>query len=164
MNIYLMKKPKRVNSVSVSVALLVLVLGYAGWFFLPAYWPVFQLNGIMHGICNDAYRIQDETVLMQRLLKEARRTGLKLSEKNFRFIRVQWTDEELRERLQEDKNAWALYQRRGKECVLQMRYVDRYPLPLLGNTVQMSWSNEVKAPMEPITWEKKCTCVSVPAS
>lgn len=157
MNIYLAKKPKRINSVSISVAIVLVIIGYIVWFVVPAWWPVFQLTGIMHGICNDAYRVHDDRVLMERLLEQGRRTGLDLSEDNFRLTRVPYAEEVIG--AEENPNVRKLMRQRGKECVLEMHYEDDFAWPLIGKTTHISFDREVTKSLKQVEYQKQCTCV-----
>ena len=168
MNIFLQKKPKRINVVSVTLTTILVVGGYFLWFWVPAFWPIFQLSGIMRGACNDAYRQTDDAKVVQKLLADAKRTRLKLSEDNFRFYRVPYTDEEL-EKLPGGRasDVWA---RKGKICVIEMHYEDDYRLPLIDKTHHQVFERTVEVKMTPVTWEKQdwslpeCRCVHVPGS
>lgn len=161
MNIYAMKKPKRINSVSVVMVLVAGIIGYLGYTFIPIYWPVFQLQGMMQTACNDAYRILDNEVVMRELLKNAQRTKLRLTKDNFRLQRLPYTDEELM-KFQDNAAAQEMMRKKGKECLIEMRYVGSYTLPGLGKEFSIEWTGSKRAPLEPIKWEKQCTCVSVP--
>lgn len=163
MNIYMMKKPKKINSVSVTLALIGLVLAYAGWFLVPAFWPIFQLTGVMRSTCNTAYRELNDEKVMAELLKQAKRTGLKLTKDNFRFTREPYTVEELEAARQKHSGSEELLQKRGKACVLEMRYVDDYTWPLIGKTTTIPFEREVRVDLKTVEWEKQCTCVTVPS-
>ncbi len=158
MNIYMIKKPKRINSVSVSLTLILATLGYLGWFYVPVRWPIFQLKGIMRATCNDAYREYNNEKLMKRLLSDARRTGLNLSPANFRLTRIPFTHEEM---IAQKMKPGDLTASRGKECILEMHYEDDYEWPLIGKTTRIVFEDKVSAPLEYIKWEKQCTCVTV---
>lgn len=164
MSIYAMKKPKRINSVSISFFFLALVLGYVGWAAVEIYWPIFQLSGIMRGACNDAYRVHDDKKVMAKLLKDARRTGLPLTKDNFRFTRVQFTDEELLAMTKGNAKHRASLVKRGKSCLLEMRYEDDFALPLLDKKLHIPFEKRVTASLELVKYDKMCTCVTVPES
>src|SRR5688500_16366092 len=117
-----MKKPKRLNTVSVTLLLLGAVLAYVIWFLVPAFWPIFQLTGIMRGACNNAYREYDDKKVISVLLRDARRTKLRVTEDNFRLTRLPYTEEELAVLSKGQQTGMDLLRRRGKECVLEMRY------------------------------------------
>lgn len=158
MNIYAPKKPSRINSVSVSVTLFLLAFGYFLWAFVPIYWPIFQLQGIARSACNQAYKQLDDEKVIEKLVEDSRRTGLKLSEDNFQMTRIPMDDDEIEAELAsfEDPRARAeraLYLRqRGKACVIEYYYRDRYPLPLIGQTVELTFNNEVRGSLETVSW------------
>ena len=166
MSVYLQKNPKRVNFVSVTLTLSVLVVGYLLWFWIPTYWPVFQLTGLMRGACNDAYRLLDNEKVIEKLLVNARRTRLRLSKDNFRMSRTRYTDDELRTLPGGMKtDMWAL---KGKTCVIEMHYEDDYEWPLIGKTQRLVFERTVEEDLTPVIWEKSdyslpdCRCVSLP--
>lgn len=142
------------------MALVVLVIGYLTYFFAPIYWPLFQLGGIMRGICNDAYRITKDEQLMDRLLEQSKRTGLDLTEDNFRLTRIQWSDEELQELAGDNQRRREMLESRGKECLLEMHYEDDYEWPFIGKSSHFAFDSSATAPLEQIKWEKQCTCVT----
>jgi len=153
-NIYAPKKPKLINSVSVTVTLFLLVLGYFLWAFVPIYWPVFQLKGIIRAACNHAYRELDDDAVIAKLVKDSRRTGLDLTEENFRMRRIPMTEEEIRQEAGDDatNNRWAYLRKRGKECVIEYYYRDRYELPLVGQSFQLTFHDDVHGSLETVTW------------
>lgn len=167
MSIYLQKKPKRINSVSVTLTLIVIGGGYLLWFWIPAYWPIFQLTGIMRGACNDAYHETNNEKVIEQLVVEARRTRLKISKDNFRMDRARYTDDELRKLPGGNRNdRWA---RRGKTCIIEMHYEDDYVWPLIGKTQHLVFEKRIETELTPVTWEKNdwslpegCRCVRVP--
>lgn len=161
MNIYLMKKPKRVNSVSVTLFVMAAVTAYLGWALIPIYWPVFQLTGIMRGVCNAAYREKNNDLLIEQVVKEGRRTGLRLSKENFSFERIPYSEEEL---LSAPEGLRFLLGERGKFCVLSFHYEDNYVLPLIERNQRFVFDRTIKTELEQVSWSKEdnCTCVSVP--
>ena len=161
MNIYAMKKPKRINSVSVTFFILALVVGYVGYFFVPIYWPVFQLSGIMRGVCYDAYRYTNDEQLMTKLLQDGRRTGLKLSKDNFRLTRIGYEAEELRTLSKGNSRLKDILAERGKACRLEMHYEDDYALPFTSKTVHLKFDKTVEQTLEQVEYDT-CTCVSLP--
>jgi hypothetical protein len=148
LGIYEMKKPKRINSFSVTLALLVSAAVYTGYVLIPVWWPVFQETGIMQGICNDAYREFDNDKLMGKLLKESARTGLRLTKENFTFERIPYTAEETRQWT----GASNLYSLRGKECILSMGYVSNFTWPGIGRQSQISWQKTVRTDLATVKW------------
>lgn len=155
-----MKKPKRLNAVSLTLMGLVVVFAYVIWFLVPAFWPIFQLTGIMKGACNEAYRESDDRKVMAKLLMEAKRTRLPLTEDNFRLTRVPYTDDEIATLSNGEQGMIDMLQRRGKECVLELYYEDDYEWPLIGKTKHFTFEREVRTPLEVVKWEKACTCVT----
>ena len=113
MNIYLMKKPKRINSVSVTLFFGTLLIVYVCYWWIPILWPLFQMTGIMKTACNEAYRNVDDKLVMKKMLVDAQRTKLKIDENNFRFRRIMFTPEELVAMKLSDDNFVA---QRGKRC------------------------------------------------
>lgn len=161
MNIYLMKKPKRINSVSVTLFLLMVAGAYLGWTFVPVYWPVFQMTGIMRGVCNTAYRERNDDKLLDILVKEGRRTRLRLSKENFAVERVPYTEEEL---LAAPEGPRKVMADRGKTCVISFHYEDEYTWPILEKRAPLIIDRTIETPLEQVSWKKddNCTCVSVP--
>jgi len=161
LNIYLMKKPKRINSVSVTLFVMAALILYLGWALIPIYWPVFQLTGIMRGVCNAAYRERDNDLLIGQVVKEGRRTGLRLSKENFLLERVPYTEEEL---LAAPEGPRRLMSERGKLCVLTFHYEDNYVLPLIERNQRFVFDRTIETKLEQVSWSKEdnCTCVSVP--
>lgn len=149
MSIYAMKKPKRINSVSVSITLIALVFGYFGWFLIPVYWPNFQIGGVMRAACADAYRLPDDKQIMKKLVADSRRSGLRLTEDNFRFTRVPYTPEELTERKIDSNSNVA---KRGKECILEFYYEDDYEWPLIGKKSTFTFEKTIKGDLTQVEW------------
>lgn len=152
-----MKKPKRFNSVSVSLLVIALVLAYLAWAFVPIYWPIFQLQGIVRGACNEAYKKYDNDEVLRWLLTESRRTGLRLTKDNFRMHREPHTEEELTQMVQKapsnrQSQLRDMFTRRGKTCVISYRYKDTYTLPLFGTEVPLTFENTVKGTLETVTY------------
>lgn len=146
MGIYEIKKPRRINSFSVTLTLILIVLGYLGWFIIPLWWPVFQETSIMQGICNDAYREYDNEKLMVKLMKQSARTGLPLRRDNFVFERVPYQEFEFPPGLGPDGHK--LFETRGKECRLSFTYVTKGEWPLIGKKVQIPWKRSVKTDLK----------------
>jgi hypothetical protein len=141
LGIYEMKKPKKINSFSVTLALIVAALVYLGYFFLPVWWPIFQETGIMQGICNDAYREYSDEKLMEKLLKESKRTRLPLTKENFVLERVKYDDVELSKFPEASRD---FVQGRGKECRLTMTFTSNAEWPFIGKKSQISWNRTVR--------------------
>ncbi|MBK8012965.1 MAG: hypothetical protein IPK13_16615 [Deltaproteobacteria bacterium] len=158
MNIYLQRKPRRINSFTVTLSFLALAFGYGGYFYLPLWWPVFQLTGIMRGICNEAYRNVNDEDLMKKLMTEARRVRLPgLTAENFEFIRVPYEQDELASAkgFQPEK--------RGKRCELYFTYDRTATWPLIDKTSTFHFEREVVTDLSFVDWgesKTKCTCVT----
>ncbi len=159
MNIYMMKKPKRINSVTVTMAVGLLVIGYLLYWWIPILWPIFQMTGIMKSACNAAYKDFDDERVMAGLIKDARRTRLRISEDNFRFRRVRYALAEVQGMGIEDNSFFA---RRGKHCEIDFRYTDTYPIPFLGKSIELTFDRTVDQPLTTVKYKKYCTCVTVP--
>lgn len=141
MSVYLHKRPRRLNSVSLTFIAVFAVLGYFAWCFVPIYWPIFQLTGIMRSTCNEAYRNSDNKALMEKLLRDARRTGLRLSKDNFLLTREMYTPEEL---VDENPRWRDVLSRRGKSCELKMIYVTPVDFPLIGYRTEWTFRKTVR--------------------
>lgn len=164
-----MKKPKRVNSVSVGLALIAVVLGYAGYAFLPVMWPLWRITGIMRSTCSQGYsNTLDDRALLERMVRETRRTGLRLTLDNFRFERIPY-DEETLLRMSERKRALAM--KRGRGCRLRFRYASDYALPIVDvpyhlpyeATVDYTYDDGTTSKSNPLYefFYNSCTCTSV---
>lgn len=129
MNIYAMKKPKKLNAVSVTIGILVIVFGYLTWFLLPVYWPFFQMSGIMRTACIRAFHDKDDKKLLKKMVDEAGRTGLKVTADNFRFTRILYDDAEL-----VGNPIKEMLRRRGKSCRVEFVHEHDYKIPLTGKT------------------------------
>lgn len=159
MNIYQMKKPKRFNSVSVSMAVALVVFGYLLYWWVPILWPIFQMTGIMKSTCNYAYRTFDDRLVMKHLVEQAARTRLQISEDNFRYRRIEYTPDE-RRALKIDDSSFV--RMRGKRCEIDFHYEDDYPIPFLGRSIHLVFERSIEAPLETVQYDKMCTCVRVP--
>lgn len=163
-----MKKPKRINSVSVSLFVLFVLFVYVVWAIVPAMWPLWQMSGMMRTACAVAYREPTEDAVLDALLKEARRSSLEVTKENFIFERVPYSDDELL------KVAEAVRPKRlavGKECRIRFRYVDDYALPLIGTTVRFPYESTVVFDLRPADSSGSlnemvysCSCSRVPRS
>lgn len=161
MNIYSMKKPKRINAVSVIFVFLAAVIGYLGYVFVPIYWPIFQLSGIMRAACYEAYRQTADEPVMASLLDNGRRTKLKLSKDNFRFTRLPYSEEELKVQSKGKPRLREILMERGARCRIEMHYEDDYPIAFTGKTIHLTFDKTVEQTLEQVDYEM-CTCVSVP--
>ncbi len=147
-----MKKPRRINTVSVAFVVAALLVGYAAYAFIPIYWPIFQMEGIIRGICNDAYRELNNDRLMDKLLAETKRTGLKLSKDNFRMKRIPYDQHELDKLGIGDAAAPTLVEQRGKAFEIAYRYRDTYSLPLIGQTLTLTFEDTLSTSLETVQY------------
>jgi hypothetical protein len=147
--VYEMKKPKRINSFSVTLFFVTVTVAYLGYWYLPEWWPMFQLTGIMRGICNDAYRTYEDEKLVDKLLKESKRTGLRLTKENFLLERVKYTAQEMNNF---DQNQQLTFGQRGKKCILYVKYHKRSPLPFIGKEVPLSWEKSVETDLSTVKY------------
>ena len=159
MNIYAIKKPNRINSVTVTLAVGGLLIGYLLYWWLPIFWPIFRMTGIMKSACSEAYRNPNDEAVMEKLIADASRTGLRIDERNFRYRRIPFTRAE-RQASQITEESFV--NRRGKECEIAFHYEDDYPLPLIGKTTRLVFERTITQTLEHTQYDKLCTCVSVP--
>ncbi|NJK88967.1 MAG: DUF615 domain-containing protein [Myxococcales bacterium] len=158
MNIYAPKKPKALNSVSVTLMLIALAFGYFCWAFIPIYWPIFQLKGIVRGACNDAYREMDDTLVVQKLVTASGRTGLRLTKDNFRMERVPYSPPEIEEAVGHIKDfetrarQMKYLRERGKLCIIEYYYRADYSLPLVGVSLPLTFNDRLEGSLETVTW------------
>lgn len=141
------KKPSAFNVVNALIVLVVGTLGYLGWFYVPHWWPVWQLTGIMRGVANEAYREYNNDKLLDKLLKESKRTGLKLTAENFTIERRAYTPEEMVEALkggQMSEAARLLFEQRGKAITIYFE-----------NTVSAQWP--LRESKRPLTFRRTVT-------
>jgi hypothetical protein len=152
-SIYAAKKPKRINAVSVTVFLVLLVVGYAAYALIPIYWPVFQLKGVLRSACNEAYRKVDDEEVMKYIMTQSRRTGLKLTKDNFRFRREPYPADELSALTQgKDPNYAEYVRKRGKTCVIDYYYRDEYTLPVVGTKLTLTFQDSVTGTLEAVRY------------
>jgi hypothetical protein len=145
LTVYSYKKPSAINSVSISMLLGLGLVVYAGSFLIPIVWPVLQLGGIMRGVCNQAYRISDDEALRQRLLREAARTGLPVTARNFELVRVKYTPAEVQAEARGNELARAQLEKRGKEFIIRFDLEAEYRLPVIDKPVRHRWRTEKRA-------------------
>lgn len=153
MSVYDMKKPKRINSVSVSMTLILLVVGYLAYAFGPTYWAIFRLQGVIKSACNEAYRQMDDDKVLDFLVSAVPRTGLPLSKDNFRFTRVPYTGERARELFDKPLRDVAIsVTNRGMRCEIEYYYKHELTLPLLGIEVPLVHNGTVTGSLEPVQY------------
>lgn len=149
------KKPSAFNVVNI---LIVLVLGtgiYVGAWYLPHWYPVWKLTGIMHGVGNDAYRETNDEKLMERLLKESVRTGLRLSKENFTIERVPYTPEEIEEALAGKANsdhARKTFDKRGRRIFIYFENTVDAKWPFMEKYTPLTFTRTVETDLAIIKW------------
>ena len=167
MNIYAMKKPKRINAVSVSLFVFAVLFVYGVWALVPTFWPLWQMSGIMRSGCARAYQSDDNEWVMKQVLKDSRRTGLTVTKNNFRLARVPYDDAELEGKTKAMQDLMVKY---GRECVLRFRYVDTYQLPLIGVEYRLPYESKITVNLRRNEGDKNtlndlvynsCSCTSV---
>lgn len=149
------KKPSAFNVVNVILVLVLGTVGYLGWFYVPHWWPVWQLTGIMRGVGNDAYREYNNDKLLEKLLKESKRTGLKLTAQNFTIERRAYTPEEMAEALKGTNMSDAarlLFEQRGKAITLYFEYNVNARWPLRETSRPLTFRRTVTVDLSIIQW------------
>ena len=159
MNIYAPKKPKRINNVSITIAIGVVIIGGLLYWWVPILWPIFQVTGMMRTACHEAYRTMDDEKLIDDLARDAQRTGLAISKDNFRIRRIPYTPEQLRESGLPKDSPIIL---RGRTCEIDFRYENDFPVPLVNKSMHLVFDRTITDTLEPVKYNKLCTCVSVP--
>lgn len=170
MSIYAIKKPKRINSVSVGLTIILAGILYLGYAMLPVMWPLWQVGGMMRSTCAQSFSsVGDDAELLKKLVRETRRTRLRISVDNFQFEREPYSDAELENLPAARRDQLQL---RGKTCVIRFRYDDEYELPLLGiryrlpyessstYDLQESEGGSMSNPLYDLAYNS-CTCTSV---
>jgi hypothetical protein len=152
--IYEIKQPKKINSVSVSVYLSLAAVLYVGAWWIPVWWPVFTLHGVMRGICNDAYNDWDDDRLMKKLLREARlRSELSgLNEDQFKMWRDKYTDQELSSLRVTSNAAITNFQKRGKTCHITWEKDIKTEFPLVDKTKTIHFRREVETDLSTVKY------------
>lgn len=148
MGIYEIKKPKKINSFSVTIFFVAIVSAYLCYWYIPIWWPTFQIGGIMKGICNDAYRQPNNETLMDTLVKQTARTGLKLTKENFTLVRVPYDPKDL----PSEPSTREVFERRGKLCRLTFNYRNIYALPFTGKSVPLTFSKTIETDLKVVTY------------
>jgi hypothetical protein len=146
MSIYAPKKPSKFNRLNFSILAVCLVLGYFGWWYLPAFYQVWTVTGAMAAECNAAYRNLDDKKLVENLVSAARRVGLnRVGPDNFAIQRDPPSEAQLQaatnERGREMLNA------RGSAITIAFAVTLDLPWPLIGGSVQMDFERVRTAEM-----------------
>ncbi|MEM1022720.1 MAG: hypothetical protein AAGD10_03965 [Myxococcota bacterium] len=165
MGVYDPKKPKAINSVSVTGAVLLAVIGYLGWVFVPPYWQIFQLQGILKATCNEAYSEWNDEEVLKFLLGQVPRTRLPLSKENFRFTRIPYTLEERQAEFGDranEPNVVELTQKRGATCVMEYRYARSIRFPIINRDLPVVHQGEVRGSLKTVRYDGlQCRCVGL---
>jgi hypothetical protein len=148
MSIYAPKKPKKINAVSVTVTLVLAVIGYLGWFYLPHWFSVWSASGRMIGVGRDAYREFDDQKIMDKLVREVRAAGLRVGPENFELIREKYTPEELQTLTQGGKGSSHVWERRGKTFTVKLAYQVQAKWPLMEKVTPLVFRAERKVDLQ----------------
>ena len=136
MSIYAPKKPSKFNRLNFTIAAVFLVLGYFGWWYLPAFYKVWTVTGAMASESNAAYRTLDDNKLVERLVAAARRVGLNtVGPHNFAIQRDPPTDAQLSKASNDASRE--LLKKRGSAITIVFAVTLDLPWPLFGGSVQM---------------------------
>jgi hypothetical protein len=146
MSIYAPKKPSKFNRLNFTIAAVFLVLGYFGWWYLPAFYKVWTVTGAMASESNAAYRTLDDNKLVERLVAAARRVGLNtVGPDNFAIQRDPPTDAQLS--MATNDASRELLKKRGSAITIVFAVTLDLPWPLIGGSVQMDFERVRTAEM-----------------
>ena len=152
MGVYDAKKPSAFNALNASILVVFLILAYFGTWYLPHWYKVWAVKGVMQGVATDGYREYDDEKLMVELLRGARRLDLKVTEKNFVIKRVPYTAAEVNAVVAKNGNPYFM-SRRGKFVKIAFATIIRADWPLLeGKYVDLEFHRQVEVDMAVITW------------
>lgn len=167
MNVYAMKKPSKINGVTVVMFLLLTGFIYGVWTFIPVIWPLWQVTNEMRVACASAMRTDDDEEVIKLLLKNTQRTRLKLSADNFQLTRIPYEPEELESKSPEAADR---FRKIGRECLLEFYYDDTYLMPIIKREFRMPYQSEIRLDLVKNTAQKNllnewaynsCTCTAV---
>lgn len=150
MSLYAPKKPKRINSVSVSVTLILLLLGYIGWWYIPHWFRVWQMSGVMISVGRLGYREYDDQKLIQLLIQGAQRNGLRVTADNFSIWREPYGADEIEADATPAKRD--LYAKRGKNIWVSFAYTTEAEWPLIGKTTTLNFERERSVELSQVNW------------
>lgn len=140
MNVYAMKKQRKINSVSVSMALILFLMGYLAYAIVPVWFPMFRMSGVMRGVCNEAYKNFDDEELTKKVLTGARIAGLRLTREEVRFVRVPYDPEVL---AMEAPNWREVLSKRGARCQVVFETVAQIHFPIIEKVVDWPYTGYV---------------------
>lgn len=151
MSIYAPKKPKRLNSLNVSIAIVTLVLGYLGWFYLPHWFKAWSMSGALVSVGRDAYRVYDDEVLRKKLLAEGRRIGLPVTPKSFLIKREPYSDAEISAMVRDKKDPWYM-KNRGKSITIAFAVRVKADWPLTDDSTELEFSSQKTMDLTTVTY------------
>lgn len=146
MSIYAPKKPSKFNRLNFTIVAVLLVLGYFGWWYLPAFYQVWTVTGAMASEANAAYRTLDNEKLVSHLVAAARRVGLNtVGPDNFAIQRDPPTEAQL-QAVPSDRGR-ELINARGSAITIVFAVTLDLPWPLFGGSVQVDFERVRTAEM-----------------
>jgi hypothetical protein len=152
LSLYAPKKPKKINAVSVTLTLLLGTLGYLGWWYLPHWFVAWQMSNAALNVGRKGYRETDDNKLLDALLKEAQRIGMKgVSKENFSIWREPYPDydPELQGKRPE---AIEVFQKRGKFIHVSYAWTVNAQWPLLDDSTPLTFEKERIVDLATIKW------------
>lgn len=149
MSIYAPKKPKRINAVSVTTTLVLAALVYAGWWYLPHWFRVWQMSSAMITVGRKAYREYNDEKLVDELKVHAARIGLRVTRDNFATWREPFTADELAQLTNEQRE---MFSKRGKKIYISFAYNVDAEWPLLDKTTPISFEREREVDLAVVKW------------
>jgi hypothetical protein len=81
------KTPSAANSFNLFLALGVAIFGYAACIFVPYYWPLLQLRGMVHATSNAGYKEYNNDKLLQELMRKSATVDLEIELEDFAIER-----------------------------------------------------------------------------
>ncbi|MBI4814920.1 MAG: hypothetical protein HY791_01600 [Deltaproteobacteria bacterium] len=150
MGVYDPKKQKFFNAPTIVGIISFMILSYFGAWYLPHWWKVWRMTGVMRGVAFDGYHQTDSEPLYKKLVAEARRLELTGAVKeDFKFERIPYSPEELSDKDDHDK---ALLVGRGKFVVITMDYYVAAKWPFRDASTELHFFRRVEQDMATITW------------
>lgn len=147
MSQYAPKKPSKFNSFNITLFFILTIGGYFGWWFLPHWFAVWRMSGVMVTIGRDGYREFDNEKLIKKLVSEARRLGLQASADNFAVARQPYPPEEL-EKYQEQYYPTM----RGKTIKVAFAIVIPMEWPLFGGIQDVTFERQKMVDLTTVNW------------
>lgn len=147
MSQYAPKKPSAFNSFNITLAVIVLVLGYFGAWYLPHWFKVWRLDGVLISVGRDGYREFDDEKLMKKLISEARRLELPASSDNFAIERQPYPPEELAQ-----YKDTTYPSKRGKTIIIAYATAIDADWPLIGGSTRITFHRQRSVDLTTISW------------